>query len=450
MTGSIQGRSLIQSSMAASRRAATLALALAVVLVSAGVVAKKAQAQTYKESTLVEFDFTNGANPAGGVVVDDAGNIYGTTTQGGSSGNCGSDGCGTVFKVDKSGKEIWVHSFNGNDGSYPFYDLVLDGQGNLYGTTSYGGDLTCLDGYGCGVVFKLDKSGHETVLRAFKGQKDGGIPMWHGPLVLDKSGNLYGVTVIGGDPNCIGPEGFGLPGCGGVFKLNISSKQETILHVFKAGKDAQQGSDLIMDADGNLYGTSLFGGLYDSGTVFELTKSGEWKVLYSFTGLTDGYFPTSVLLDSKGDLYGTASDGGDSACTGGENGCGVVFELSPASDGKWKETVLYAFTGAEDGAVPDGGVVMDSKGNLYGETIYGGDLSCGFQNSGCGVVFKLPKSGKPVTLYSFTGLTDGQGPNGPVLLNKAGDIYGSARNGGNSSGSCAVTGSCGTIYKLTP
>jgi uncharacterized repeat protein (TIGR03803 family) len=280
------------------------------------------------------------------LIQDAAGNLYGTTCFAGQAG-------GTVFKVDASGNETVLYSFAGGaDGACPVGGLVQDPSGNLYGTTIFGGDC-------CGTVFKLDPTGKETVLHIFTGGGDGLTP--YAGLVRDQAGNLYGTTYIGGDsPNCVPG------GCGTVFKLDASGK-ETVLYSFTDGADgAFPYAALILDAEGNLYGTTYGGGSMSCylgcGTVFKLDTNGTETVLHCFTGGEDGEYPEGGLIrDPAGNLYGTTYGGGI-------YGLGTVFEL----DTSGTETVLHTFTGKLDGGYSSAGVIRDSRGNFYGTTQFGG------------------------------------------------------------------------------
>jgi uncharacterized repeat protein (TIGR03803 family) len=281
---------------------------------------------------------SDGTYPRAGLTRDAAGNLYGTTWRGGSSG------AGTVFKIDTSNHETVLYSFTGgSDGGFPYAGLTRDPAGNLYGTTVQGGSS------GAGTVFKIDTSNYETVLHSFTGGSDGGYP--YAGLTWDASGNLYGTTVQGGSS-----------GYGTVFKIDTSNN-ETVLYSFIAGSDgAQPEADLIMDAAGNLYGTTMSGGSVGLGTVFKIDTSNHETVLYSFTGGSDGAYPQAGLIrDASGNLYGTTTGGGS-------GGSGIVFKI----DTSYNETVLYSFTGGSDGAQPEAGLIMDALGNLYGTTYQGG------------------------------------------------------------------------------
>jgi uncharacterized repeat protein (TIGR03803 family) len=274
---------------------------------------------------------------------------------------------------------------------------------------------------GCGVVFKLDPTGKETVLYSFTGGADGAQPT--GVLVRDASGNLYGTALIGGsfDGEC---PAFG-PGCGVVFKLHPSGTL-TVLHTFTGGTDGEGPRGVIRDGTGNLYGTTSDGGEFHEGIVFKVDTTGKETVLHSFTGGSDGGAPFAPLIrDAAGNLYGTTIGGG--------MGLGVVFKLTPSG----KETVLHSFTGGADGGQPYAGVVRDALGNLYGTTYNGG--TC------CGVVFRVNESGKESVLYTFTGGADGSDPDASLLI-QSGALYGTTVFGGDLS-YCGA--GCGVVFKLT-
>jgi uncharacterized repeat protein (TIGR03803 family) len=259
-----------------SEAVAGAALALAIMLVPALVATTTAEAQTF---TLL-YTFTGGADggdPIGGLIMDAQGNLYGTTAEGGNLACL--QGCGTVFKLDTRGNETVLYSFigTGGDGYFPSATLVQDVQGNLYGTTQVGG------AYGYGTVFKVNPSGSETVLYSFSGAGDGGDPNFAG-LVTDNQGNLYGTTYFGGTY-----------GYGTVFKLD-STDVETVLSSFTGvgGDGAGPSGGLVRDAQGNLYGTTesggANGGTFGYGTVFKVDTTGKETVLHSFNG-NDGYQP---------------------------------------------------------------------------------------------------------------------------------------------------------------
>ena len=364
------------------------------------------EAQTFT----VLYTFTggvDGAFPQAGLVRVKAGNLYGTTVQGGSSPNCFL-GCGVVFKLNASGSETVLHSFTDSpDGAGPASVLLRDKAGNLYGTTNSGGSA-----FGPGTVFKVEASGGETVLYSFAGPPDGANPV-HTGLVRDKTGNLYGTTGNGGFLDN-----------GTVFKVD-SSGNETVLHRFTdSGTDGSHPvAGLVMDKAGNLYGTTRDGGSIGAGTVFKVDASGNETVLHSFTGL-DGSSPFAALVrDRAGNLYGTTFQGG-------AFGAGTVFKV----DASGNETVLHSFTGSADGSTPFAPLVRDKEGNLYGTTASGGS----FRN---GTVFKVDASGNETVLHSFTGL-DGSSPLGGLARDKADNLYGTTISGDSSR--------FGTVFKLTP
>ena len=322
-----------------------------------------------------------GFHPFAGLTLDAAGNLYGTTVTGGDHTCDPPFGCGTVFKLDPTGRLTVLHRFHGLDGDQPFAGLVLDAAGNLYGTTAGGGVSTFCNGFiGCGVVFKLDTTGKLSVLHGFTNSPDGATPA--ADLVLDTVGNLYGTTGRGGDSDCR---------CGTIFKIDATGA-ETILHTFRGfvGEGIGPDGGLVLDATtGSLYGTtsgtSQIGGS-GPGTIFVL-QSGTLSVLHQFTK-SEGSPGGDLVLDKAGNLYGTTVDGGFLTCkrTSGF-GCGTVFKWSPLTG----LAELYRFTATSDGYFPEAGLFRDAAGNLYGTTFRGGffDDECGTSDVGCGVVFKI-------------------------------------------------------------
>ena len=396
------------------------AVAVAIIVLGVAITGtQSAQAQTYN----VLYTFTGGADgafPFAPLIVDDAGNLYGTTEYGGSTQH------GAVFKTDTSGNETVLYSFKtsgSGDGQYPFAGLMLDAAGNLYGTTQFGGT------YQNGTVFKVDSSGNETVLYSFTGGSDGANP--RADLAQDKRGNLYGTTYRGGSGSCV-------QGCGVVFKLDVMGN-EIVLYSFTGGADgANPSAGLADDGSGKLYGTTEGGGVC-CGTVFKLSKSGKLTVLHTFTG-PDGSSPHGdLVLDDRGNLYGTTQAGSSGAPYG------TVFKLSKSGD----LTVLHSFTGNADGAQPYAGLVLDEGGNLYGTTYWGGASSSNCQvPAGCGTVFKIAANGKESVLHSFAGATDGAFPYAGLVQYKLGNLYGTTvYGGGNSIGSAS---GFGTVFRLTP
>jgi uncharacterized repeat protein (TIGR03803 family) len=348
------------------------------------------------------FKGQDGGLPTGGLIQDSAGNLFGTTSSGGSSG------LGVVFKLDTGNIETVLHDFAGPDGATPRGGLVLDGSWNLFGTTSSGGSS------GLGTVFKIDASGTETVVHSFTGNPDGAKP--YAGLVMDTSGNLYGTTEKGGT------SGFGT-----VFKVDITGT-ETVLHSFAGGSTdgADPKAGVILDGTGNLYGTTFAGGYGGKGTAFKLDTTNAETVLYNFTGGSDGGNPFGGLTrGTDGTLYGTAEIGGRRSFS--KYGCckGVVFSLSGA-DSPSTEKVLYAFTGGNDGGSPAADLV------LYNGALYGTTLSGGPGQRGTAFCFTIA-TGREKVLHGFSGGGDGATPHAGLLINGAGVIYGTAEKGGRFS-----------------
>lgn len=310
-----------------------------------------------------------------------------------------------------------IAGFTGGGGpnSYP---LARDAVGNFYGAAGYT------------AVLKVDPTGKVTNLYNFKGAPDG---WWPEQVVRDAEGNIYGTTQYGGTGTyCSGP----FAGCGTVFKLTAAGK-ETVLHSFQGMADGSWPVGVILDTKGNLYGTTVEGGSNcDCGIVYKIDPTGKQTVLHRFTDGKDGAYPYGDLLVADGALYGTTAAGGTGPCkfVAEAVGCGVVFKL----EGK-KETVLYNFQGPPDGQVPQANVVRDAAGNLYGTTQYGGDPSCNY-SYGCGNVFKLDPAGKETILHTFTGQNVPASPGG-LVIDPEGNVYGSA-NGAD--------GSLGYIFKIDP
>jgi len=311
---------------------------------------------TGKVTTLYTFKGAPDGYGAVQVVLDPDGNLYGTTEYGGT-GTCSNGpyaGCGTVFKLAASGEETILHSFTGSsDGSWPYAGLIRDGKGNLYGTTYFGGSGTgtCF-GSGCGTVYKIDPTGKETVLFRFDDGADGGLPLANLLLV---DGALYGTTAAGGTGPCT-QSGNPIVGCGTTFKL--VGRRETVLHSFQGPDGSGPQSNVVRDSAGNLYAAALQGGLVNTncffgcGTVIKLEPNGTETVLHAFGDESDGYSPIGLVMDSKGNLYGNGRGLGGVA--------GTVFEID-ASD---QFTILHAFAG--QGAIIPGDLILDEQGNLYG------------------------------------------------------------------------------------
>jgi uncharacterized repeat protein (TIGR03803 family) len=391
------------------RVALTLLAAIVTMLIST----VSAQAQTYSILHAFAGNADGGGPFQAPLIRDPEGNLYGTTTYGGSS-RCTTDieeGCGTVFKIDKTGKHTVLHRFTGGvDGKNPYAGLTRDATGNLFGTTA-GGFVDGAPPFGG--VFKLDTTGRLTSLYEFKGGTDGAFAT--GGLIRDASGNFYGVTDEGGT--------FGF---GTVFKLDSTGK-ETTLYSFSGVPDGENPlyENLVMDAKGNLYGTTYGGGVSNQGTVFKINvATGVEEVLYSFAGGTDGALPYSGLVfDRAGNLYGATSNGGGAFY-------GTIFKIDPTG----RETLLYKFAGGDDGIFPMGGLVRDAKGNLWGTTLYGG-------TNGLGTVFKVTPGRKETLVHSFD-ISDGDTPWAGLLRDRAGNLYGTTAAGGFFN--------FGIVFKITP
>jgi len=381
------------------------------------------------ETVLHTFDGPgDGGEPYGAPILDKAGNLYGVTFMGGTYLK------GTVYELESgSWTEEILHSFDpsAGDGESPQGALVMDGAGNLYGVTPLGGRRKL------GIVYELtpEEGGtwKEEIIHTFVGGSDGRSPQ--AGLILDKKGNLYGTTYQGGTGTKCGAFA-----CGTVFELSPKSGggwTEKVLYSFKGGTaDGQNpAAPLLMDSSGNLYGTTEAGGTggsFSSGTVFKLTPNGfgdyAETVLHNFPSkATDGINPfAGLLFDSKGNLYSTTG-------AGGTYGYGTVFELSPGSQGKWTETVLHSFGAPGDGQAPQfSGVAFDKSGDLYGTTAAGG-------SNGNGIVFKMTPTSDggwaESVFFNFDG-TDGNLPLG-VIFNAAGDLYGITQYGGSNFGGTA-------------
>jgi len=395
--------------------------------------------------------FTGGKDGIGSndLIADRAGNLYGTTFNGG-----GSAGAGTVYELSPPTQQggAWtetiLYSFSyallGN-GIGPKAGLAMDSAGNLFGTTWLGGPA------GGGLVFELSpppqKGGAWTysLLYDFSAPNDGYSPQAR--LLLDHAGNLYGTTTAGGTGGCAG-------GCGGVFKLAPPAQpggawNETVLFNFSGTFETGGGTSggLTMDERGALYGTTYSGSGGQSGTVFRLTpprtvgKHWAHTVLYAFAGGADGTAPEAeVVFDKNGNLYGTTNYGGNGGPNCFGTSCGTVFQLTSTPSGPWTHTLLYSFNGGTDGGYGYAGpaLTLDTAGNLYGTTPIGGDPNCG-GGTGCGTVFRLTPpavqggSWTEAILHRFAGGSDGAGPGG-LTFGKGNLLYGPAGAGADNDG----------------
>ena len=419
-------------------------------------------------------ELQTGANPDGTLLRDANGALYGTNMVGGQYYN------GTVFKLSppRAGQTDWnlsvIYTFTGgSDGGLPNPNLVMDASGAIYGTTEGGGSWTDQ-----GLAYKLTPpepgktEWKQTVIHYFNfsyfdGPGDGTNPS--GGLLMDKNGALYGTTDLGGDPN--DPSGLG---AGIIFKLTPvdaakTKWEETILYRFHGGADgANPMAVLTLDSAGNLYGTTLYGGNggctdflsepLGCGTVFRLAPPAAarnaWTktTLHHFAGAGEGAFPQAkVLVGASGALYGTTFQGGIGGCTDmllNAIGCGIAFELAPPAAGQtaWAKTIIHTFTGP-DGAYPQGGLIADANGALFGLASGGGPLSYGVVG-GYGVLYKLTPPGFGQTrwahtsIYEFDITTTGDTPIGELVRDTPGRFYGIANSGGPGYG--------GTVYEIVP
>jgi uncharacterized repeat protein (TIGR03803 family) len=403
------------------------------------------RAQT--ETTLHSFaNDANGYNPVASLVFDAAGNLYSTTSEGGNFTGCNT-GCGVVFELTPGFGGEWseslAHTFaSGRDGATSFTALTPDGAGNFFGVTSQGG-TTIKNTLGYGTVFKLSpKSGggwNETLVHSFTGAVDGANP--YGTLILDSAGNLYGTAHNGGNASC---------NCGVVFKMSPQSGggwKETLLHTFTAKDGAHPSANLVFDTAGNLYGTTTWGGSGCTsgncgvGVVFELSPtSGGWKeiVLHQFQDSSDGAYPNGGLIFDTAGNMYSTAEYGGNRSDCSGSGCGTVFKLSPRPGGGWTFSTIHTFV-STDGSSVLAGLLMDASGNLYGAAQAGG-------SSNCGVVFKLsPASGggwTDSTLYQFTCGNDGGYPQSTLISDSAGNLYGTTQIGGANGR--------GAVFEITP
>jgi uncharacterized repeat protein (TIGR03803 family) len=364
------------------------------------------------------------------LVIDNAGNIYGTSVLGGDFGG------GTVFQLAPSGNS-WTHtvlySFTGGaDGGEPYKGVTLDSEGNLYGTAVTGGGGSCEGG--CGIAFKLTNSGGNwtySTIHTFTGGMDGSGP--GSGLTFDNQGNLYGMTPTAG-ANGLGVIYQLKPQQDGSWKLKV-------LHAFTGGKDGSSGSAgrlTLDDAGTTLYGVATTGGAHQKGAAFKLTQdqNGKWKfqVIYAFKGQPDAGFPYGALArDSHGNLYGTTY-------YDGANNLGSVYELALQPSGRWRERVLYSFQGGSDGNGSISNLVFGKVGDLYGTTSEGG-AGCS-----CGIIFKLTRGGQgtwtETVAYRFHGAPDAGFAYNGMAVDSLGNFYGATVHGGDDDE--------GAIYKFIP
>jgi uncharacterized repeat protein (TIGR03803 family) len=343
-------------------------------------------------TTLTAFPATDAATPSAGLVQARDGNFYGTSQGGGSNFQ------GSVFKMDASGVVTLLHSFDEDSGlTYPSAELVDGRDGNLYGTTLFGGGDAL-----SGTVFKVDASGVVTTLHAFSAT-DGSYP--YGGLAEGFDGALYGTTAYGGTNNK-----------GTIFKLSRRSRVVTTLHSFAGREGANPEATLVQGGDGQLYGTTPYGGRDGGGTVFKFhRRTGAVTTLHSFGAFSRffGKNPQGGLAWRDGYLYGTTA-------YGGVDDMGTVFRMQPGSG---HLTLLHSFAGV-DGATPQASLIRGSDGKLYGTTYAGGEHDQG-------VVFAVTASNAVTTLHSFAG-SDGARSDSRLLQGRDGYLYGTTSSGGSS------------------
>ena len=395
-----------------AKRSLGFCLFLTAVSVLLACLRQPAVAQTYTVIHNFTGENDDGANPYAGPTLNSSGDLYGTTYTGGAFG------AGSVYELSPSGSG-WnystLYSFLGeSDGDGPAFGALALYDGALFGTTEGGGYL--------GVAFKVgmtETGWHEAVMHSFGHGTDGNEPI--GGVVFDQAGNFYGTTLLGG-----------AYGNGTVYQVTPSGV-ERVLYSFTGRQDAvNPAATVALDADGNIYGTTSFGGAYGVGAIYELSPSGSTyseKVLYSFEGRKDGQNPVGgLILDTAGNLYGGTFDGGI-------KGGGTVYELSQ-SGGSWSFTLLYSFSGGYGG--PYNQLTFDAKENLYGTTM--GEGANGF-----GQIFRLtPNHGawEFTDLYDFSDGSDGGDPYGGVAVDSHGNIFGTTNIGGSANQ--------GVMFEITP
>lgn len=385
------------------------------------------------QTEILLFSFPAGSATYAGLVQGANGRLYGANVTGGPAH------VGQVFELAPSTAGHWnrkvLHSFHGPDGKWPIAELIMDAAGNLFGITESAGPA------GAGTVFELSPDGLGNwggrILYNFTAPNDPTNAI--STLLMDTQGNLYGAGQIGGTL-----------GGGAVFQLAAGTWAETVLHNFDfAVEGGQPLAGVVMDTQGNLYGTTSVGSTFNCGSVYQLTQSGGvWTphVIYEFAGGDDGCTTFGTLtIDPQGNLFGTTRGGGTS-------NFGIAYEISPGSGGSWIKTTLYNFKGGTDGRWPIGGVILDTQGNLFGTTQFGGgggkcpDPFNPPRNVFCGTVFKLsPVAGgwQETILHSFADRHEGDGaePTGRLLLDVQGNIFGTTQYGGFEGG--------GTAFEIT-
>lgn len=403
-----------------SMRASMVALVLATLFLMSTSIALSAQV-----TVIQSFAGFDGDNSQAALLQTMNGQLYGTTVYGGKINK------GTVFEVTTSGVLTTLHSFLGPDGASPWPALVNGHDGYFYGTTNFGGAGTACSS-GCGTVFRITPTGTLTTLHSFNGG-DGAYPQ--GGLVQGTDGNFYGATLEDAGGSCV-------LGCGTIFKISPTGAFAT-LHTFTGGADGGYVySALIQATDGNFYGVTFTGGSADEGTVFQMTPSGTITTIHNFctAGIPcpdGGNAQGGLVQASDGNLYGTAPRGGDPSCSlGGFDGCGTIFRISLSGT----FTLLHDFH-YTDGAGPGSRMVQATDGFLYGVTGNGGSGSA--CSGGCGTIYRISPSGPFSLLYNFcsaSGCTDGATPIGGLIQGIDGKFYGTTAIGGANN--------MGEVYSL--
>ena len=425
-------------------------------LFALGVTASMCAAQTV--TTLASFDGANGTKPYFGPLVQGPnGKLYGTTFGGGAGNNYG----GTVFEIDAAGKLHTLYSFctqtNCSDGEGPYDGLIVGSNGNLYGTTGYGGvssNCPSPTGVGCGTIFEVTPGGQLTTLYNFCSQancSDGSTPQ--AGLMLARNGNFYGTANGGGIAGPGGTSG------GTIFVITPAGKMTTIYRFCSEINSQGSCADgqapnarLAQAGNGNLYGTTVLGGANSAGTVFEISAASKLTTLYSFCSqrnssgfCADGESPNAAMVKgADGNLYGTTA-------SGGSTGNGSVFVITPTGG----LTTLYSFcslANCADGTSPEAMLVQAKNGNFYGTTLMGGTSQhCTFSGVvlGCGTVFEITPAGSLSTLHSFcaNGCADGEYPYAGLVQGANGRFYGMANAGGDMN--CDEGNGCGTVFSFS-
>ncbi len=409
-----------QQLSSAKPRSRRLAVAVFATVLFFTLAAQISPAQTYR----ILYTFQGGADggfPNAGVYRDASGNLYGISNTAGNKSDCNGYGCGTIYKLTANNEFSVLHTFTDVPDGWPnatWGALIPDPAGNLYGVASIGGVGNN------GTAFSITPAGAFSVLHSFPaGPNDGLGPQYK--LVRNKNGLVYGTT-FGGGPR-------GLNGYGTVFLLTKATiVGEAVLHSFTGGDGANPQGDIASDSVGNIYGTTGTGGTAGCGTVWKMTSSGLFTVLYNFKCAPDGYLGGSVVVDAQGNVYGGTYEGGDpQACP--FFGCGIIFKVSPSG----QETILHTFRNKE-GAVPNQ-LMFDPNGLLWGTTTGGGTYDQG-------TIFTITTDGVYTDVYAFQGGMMGGVPYSGLVEDSDGNFYGTV---GGGVMNCIESG-CGMVYKFTP